>query len=111
MLAALLHEDMALETEEAKKLAESLDRVRRLYPMNFDPKLMAWFHLATTMGGIYGPRIFIMLNAQKKKAGPKLVPMPEQPAPREQKQTVNAAPPPIFTPSQMDNRPPAENYE
>lgn len=110
MLAAMLDSaDFALEPDEAKKLAESLDRVKRLYPMNFNPKIMAWMHLATTAGGIYGPRVFLLLAAKKPKPGPKLVPMPEQ-APKQepQKQTVNAAP--IYTPSDLNNTPPVENY-
>ena len=108
---------IALEPDEVKKLAASIDRVRKLYPMNLNPKMLAWLHLATTAGTIYGPRLLILFNSSKKAAKlprPEPVPIRETPrtAPVQEpvKQAVNAEVS-IFTPSQLDNRPPVDNEE
>lgn len=108
MLAALVdNADLALKEGEAKKLAESLERVKAFYPVNFNPKLMAWFHLTTTAAGIYGPRLLLVLNTPKKKPGPVPVEMPRQTAPSPAPKTNGA--PQVFTPSELNREPPAED--
>lgn len=105
--AFLDNADIALKPDEAKKLAEALDRVRQLYPMNFNPKMLAWLHLGTTGAGIYGPRIWLMVQGAKKR-GPQKVAQPAVPI----RTATPAAPMPepktAYSPSELDSRLPAE---
>lgn len=107
MLAALVdNADLALNQDEAKKLAESLERVKAFYPVNFNPKIMAWFHLTTTAAGIYGPRLLLMLNTPAKKR-PVEMPRPQAASPPQPKPKPNGAPQ-VFTPSDLNREPPAD---
>jgi hypothetical protein len=63
-------EELAIEPDEAKQLAEALDRVNELYDFSaLSPKAMAWINLLTVAGGIYGPRVLaVSLKPSKAKA-------------------------------------------
>ena len=72
--------ELELDKEEAAKLADAIADVSKYYITSFDPKKVAWVHLAVIAGGIYGTRIFAYRNrigAQKA-----LGPQPPKQAPK-----------------------------
>lgn len=85
MLAALLDiEELELDEDDAKKLADAVAEVQRQYAVAVDPKKMALINLAGVCGKIYGTS-FIAWRARRKKerAKARLEVVPQaQPAPR-----------------------------
>lgn len=70
--------ELNMEKEEAKRLAEAVQKVNELYGMPvFSEKQEAWFNLAVVGCSIYGPRIIAHGINKKKdaanKPGPKVV--------------------------------------
>lgn len=65
-------DELALEKDESKMLADAIGEVAKHYPMTIDPKTLAWVNLATCAGMIYGPRVFLynkrVSNERKKQA-------------------------------------------
>lgn len=59
MLAKLVNiEELNIEEEEAKRYAEAIERVQRLYSSSVLPEeAMAWINLAMVGGSIYAPRL------------------------------------------------------
>lgn len=67
MLAAFTRvEELALEKDESKLLADAVAEVALHYPMTIDPKVLAWSNLAMCAGMVYGPRVFLY-NTRKSK--------------------------------------------
>lgn len=64
--------ELELDKEEAAKLADAIADVSKYYVTSFDPKKVAWVHLAVIAGGIYGTRIFAYRNriGTQKSLGP-----------------------------------------
>lgn len=64
--------ELELDKEEAAKLADAIADVSKYYITAFDPKKVAWVHLAVIAGGIYGTRIFAYRNriSAQKSLGP-----------------------------------------
>lgn len=58
-------EEMALDKEEAKQLAEGIGNVAQHYAVEVNPKVLAWAGLAGVIGAIYGPR-FAAIRMKKK---------------------------------------------
>ncbi len=109
-------EELQLEPAEAAEMAAAIERVRRLYPTEFNPKIMAWVNLSIVMGGAYGVRFMAIRARHKRERLAKRGQLHEMPKP--------AAPPPaqpaaatgtdhaapvqdemILMPSQLSNRP------
>jgi hypothetical protein len=67
--------EMELDKEEATKLADAIADVSKYYITSFDPKKVAWVHLAVIAGGVYGTRIFAYRNriGAQKSLGPQAV--------------------------------------
>lgn len=85
MLAAITGiEEFQLDKGEGTKLGEAIQRVLKLQPRFLSPERLAYVHLATTIGTIYGPRaIAWRLRTQaERKSRPKdnLKTMPARPA-------------------------------
>lgn len=109
MGAAILHVDeLALDAEEAKKLADAIREVAKHYPMGIDPKKIAVANLAIVATGIYGTRaVAIYKRAGKaRQPRPMAVPQPIRQPERvetELKPQPNTAPlPNVRTPQDMD---------
>lgn len=59
-------EELALNPDEAKQLADAITEVNTLYDASIiPPEIMAWINLVTTCGIIYGPRI-VAISARPK---------------------------------------------
>lgn len=54
--------ELELDKEESAKLADAIADVSKYYVTAFDPKKIAWVHLAVIAGGIYGTRFFAFRN-------------------------------------------------
>lgn len=69
MLAALTNTaELAIEKEEAKQLAEAIERVERLYTDAIIPESwLAWGNLVSVAGQVYGTRI-MAANIRKKSS-------------------------------------------
>jgi hypothetical protein len=50
--------ELALTEDEAKKMADAIERVAMLYDVSASEKTIAWTNLAMCFGGIYGTRAF-----------------------------------------------------
>lgn len=63
--------ELELDKEECTKLADAIADVSKYYVTAFDPKKVAWCHLAVIAGGIYGTRFFAYRNriALQKQLG------------------------------------------
>lgn len=68
MLAAFTKvEQLALDPEESKKLAEAITRVTEMYDVKvMSAEALAWTNLIMVAGGVYGPRM--MSYSMDKKA-------------------------------------------
>ena len=75
--------ELELDKEEAAKLADAIADVSKYYITAFDPKKVAWVHLAVIAGGIYGTRIFAYRNriSAQKSLGPQAVKPSPKPTP------------------------------
>lgn len=66
MLARLTKvEEMKLDTEEAKMIAEALANVQQHYSVIVDPKYLAWMGLIGVCVTIYAPRIGVLIMTKK----------------------------------------------
>jgi hypothetical protein len=54
--------ELELDKDECVKLADAVSEVSKHYTTAFNPKTVAWVHLAVIAGGIYGTRIFAVRN-------------------------------------------------
>lgn len=71
VLAALTRiQELELEEEEARKLANASKEVLKHYPLGLSDKNLAWVNLAVVACGIYGTRLmaFSMRKAAEKRA-------------------------------------------
>lgn len=75
--------ELELDKEEAAKLADAIADVSKYYVTSFDPKKVAWVHLAVIAGGIYGTRIFAYRNriSAQKSLGPQAAKPSPKPTP------------------------------
>ncbi len=90
-------EELALETDEAEKLAKAIEDLAKFYPVAIDPKKLAWANLGITAAQIYGLRIMAYrLRVQNEKAS-----RPQQPKP---------APAPVTAMPKQTAQPPVEIY-
>jgi len=65
-------EEMAIDVDESNALAGAIQNVADLYDVGvIGQKAAAWIHLASTLGGIYGPRFVAISHrkAEEKKRG------------------------------------------
>lgn len=71
MGSALLEiKELELDETEAKKLADGIKQVTKFYPVNIDPKKIAWLNLGIVMTEIYGTRIMaynMRVKAEREK--------------------------------------------
>ena len=69
MLAGLTKApELALDKDEAEKLAAALANVAAYYPMVINPKYLAWIQLGTVCAGVYGTRaIAISIRLKKER--------------------------------------------
>lgn len=75
--------ELELTESDADKIALSIERVRAFYPTNFNPKLMAWLNMGTTLSGIYGIQFMAVRNRFRREASKaRLVTMPPPPSPQ-----------------------------
>jgi hypothetical protein len=65
--------ELELDKDECAKLADAIKDVSKYYVTAFDPKKIAWAHLAIIAGGIYGTRIFAVRNRKQLEKTLKLV--------------------------------------
>lgn len=62
-------EEFGLDETESATLAEAITNVTEMYDVKaLSPEAMAWWNLATTAGGIYGPR---MMSAHLRRKATK----------------------------------------
>jgi hypothetical protein len=54
--------ELELDKDECVKLADAVGEVSKHYTTAFNPRTVAWVHLAVIAGGIYGTRIFAIRN-------------------------------------------------
>lgn len=67
MLARLTHVDeMKLDNDEAKMIAEAVANVQQYYHTSLDPKYLAWAGLIGVCVTIYGPRAAMLVISKKK---------------------------------------------
>lgn len=107
--------ELEITQNDAQKIALSVERVRAFYPTNFNPKVMAWVNLGTTLSGIYGIQFMAVRNRFRREAAkarlhtmpsPQQQPAPQQPAPATPKVATG-----ISVPSQFHPMPPVGDYE
>jgi len=71
MLASVVQvPELALERDEAAKLAGAIEKVSRHYPVNIAPKAVDWTNLAICAVTIYGTRIAAYRLRLKAEANP-----------------------------------------
>jgi hypothetical protein len=107
--------ELVIEESEAKKLSKAITQVAEFYPVELAPKVVAWVNLTICCGAIYGTRVIAISNRLKNapKEKPRMAVLPAAnsfagkpngaPQPEAQKQSR------IFSPSQLNNRPPSDN--
>jgi hypothetical protein len=85
--------ELELDPAEAKKIAESLAQVSKLFPIGLTDKQLALSNLGITLAGVYGTRaIAIRARHMREGAGkPKPFLMKPQPQPQAQPQAAPAA--------------------
>lgn len=67
-LAAMLHTpEIALDMDEARKLANASANVMRHYNVRTTAKAMDWIQLSITLGVIYGPRAVVFAARRKPR--------------------------------------------
>jgi hypothetical protein len=68
MMAAAKFEEplLMLQPDEAKKIGDAIDKVQSMYPINVDPKAIAWGQLVIVLASVYGPRAMIIYQKQKQ---------------------------------------------
>jgi len=77
MLAGMVNvEELALEKEEAKMLAESVVEVGAFYNMEVPAKAAAWTNLIMVAGALYGPRIVVARGKLRTARANGPMPMP-----------------------------------
>lgn len=82
MLAALTKtQELALDKEEANRLAEGISNVSRHYDIAATQKSMDWANLIMVCGMIYGTRIFAIRENRKAKKPVPASPTVAQPEP------------------------------
>lgn len=67
-MAAIKFEEpeLALSPEEANSIATAVVEVQKHYPLDIDPKMVAWGQLAMALAMVYGPKAY---NIYSKKKG------------------------------------------
>lgn len=50
-------EELSIDREESRAIAEAALEVQSHYNMVADPKIVAWIGLAMALGSVYGPRV------------------------------------------------------
>jgi hypothetical protein len=70
---ALDFDELALDRDEAKMLADGISTVAAQYTVEVNPKVVAWAGLCGIIGAVYGPRIaaYRVRKALEKKGGEK----------------------------------------
>lgn len=58
--------EIALEKDDANRLAKAMAEVAVYYPANIDPKTLAWVNLLMAAGTVYGPMVFLV--AERRRA-------------------------------------------
>lgn len=76
---ALKTPELVITDDQAKVLAEAMERVAEHYPISLDPKMMAWAQLIMVMFGVYG--IKVMAIHQRRKGEQNQVAQTAQPIP------------------------------
>ena len=106
--------ELAIEEKEAQNLSSAITKVAEFYPVEIAPKMVAWVNLILCCGAVYGTRAIAIGNRLKNtpKEKPRLTVLPAAnsfagkpngtPQPEAQPQR-------IFSPSQLNNRPPSDN--
>lgn len=105
-------EELALEIDEADKLAKAIEDLAKFYPVAIDPKKIAWANLGITAAQIYGTRIMAYrLRMANEKATrvptPKPTPITDVPRTNGAPQPITAEP--VYNPSDIWPEG-AENY-
>jgi hypothetical protein len=59
-------EEMKLDNDEAKMIAEAMANVQQHYSVVVDPKYLAWMGLIGVCVTIYGPRAALLVMSKKK---------------------------------------------
>lgn len=60
--------EMALDKDEAKRLAIAIAEVKKHYPDTIlTDKQLAWIALATVAGTTYGPRLYLLRERKKSE--------------------------------------------
>jgi hypothetical protein len=102
--------EMELDQKEAKAIATAVGDLAEYYPVNVNPKAIAWAGLLAELGKIYGTRAYAFY--QRKKLEEKKVPTPIDIAkptvvPKQQPQRPSK---PIneMSPSEFSNEPPRD---
>lgn len=71
MLAALTStEELGIDKDEAKTLAEAAAAVGRHYDMNVPAKTVDWYNLIMVAGTVYGPRISFLISKGRNRRAP-----------------------------------------
>ena len=97
-------EELELDDEEAKKLADATQELGNIYGHSISPKTMAWTNFAAACGVVYGPRIIAYRERIKQeKAKNPALPTKPGPVPVANKQAPGPSPKvdPFPTPTQM----------
>lgn len=66
LASAVKAPELAISTEEAKMLSTAVGEVSKHYNFGIDEKTQAWVNLVMVAGGIYVPRIIMMVKPKKK---------------------------------------------
>jgi hypothetical protein len=86
-------DELKLEKDEARQLAEGIGNVASHYSVEVNPKVLAWVGLAGIIGAIYGPRIVAI---RTRKALEKKAPKSEEARPSNVAVMPNFNPPNSF---------------
>lgn len=63
-------DEMVLDNDEAKLLAQGVADVAQHYNVAVDPKTMAWINLMGILFAVYGSRFMLLLNKNKRSQKP-----------------------------------------
>jgi hypothetical protein len=108
--AALDLKELEIDEKQAKELGDAIRDVQKHYPMDINPKTLAWLNLAAVAGFIYIPAAMKIARRQPREKQERTAPAkvvnirPEEPAePQPKAKTWNE-----LTPSELNNAPPTD---
>lgn len=60
--------EIAIDKDEAKAMSDAIAEVAKHYPMQIDPKTLAWANLASCAAIVYGPRAYSIRVRRREEA-------------------------------------------